>query len=136
VNFTFKRCTSSDLVTFSCLIFVCVLEQDAYGSSMRKAFQDAATEEDIVTRSFGFPVGVSATEASSIMKALKKSQFRYVYVASLAFDDTETLMLTALKEETVGDDYLYIFTGLDVNVASESWKIPPGTSFNIQCSCE
>lgn len=86
---------------------------DAFGSALQKAFQDAASEADIVTDSvaFSYSANLTGDEIPNAVESLKKTQYRTFFV--IAFEaHYQAIMTAAYEQGLIGDDYLWIFDGL------------------------
>lgn len=101
---------------------------DAFGSALQKAFQDAASEASIVTDSvaFSYSADLSGDEIPNAVASLKGTQFRHLLI--IAFEiHYETIMTAAYDQGMVGDDYLWIFNGMDYVTLHKNLNYPAGT---------
>lgn len=104
---------------------------DAFGSALQKAFQDAASEAEIVTDSvaFSYSADLTGSEIPNAVESLKKTQFKLFYV--IAFEvHYESIMKAAYDQGLIGDDYLWIFDGFDSATFHRNAAYPPG-----MCCC-
>mmetsp|Transcript_30241 Transcript_30241/g.49973 ORF Transcript_30241/g.49973 Transcript_30241/m.49973 type:complete len:1011 (-) Transcript_30241:1207-4239(-) len=101
---------------------------DAFGSALQKAFQDAASEEGIVTDSvaFSYSADLEGSEIPNAVESLKKTQFKLFYV--IAFEvHYESIMKAAHAQGLIGDDFLWIFDGFDSATFHRNAVYPPGS---------
>jgi len=101
---------------------------DAYGSALQKAFQDAASEENIITDSvaFSYSADLNSNEIRNAVTSLKNTDFRFFYV--IAFEAHYAPIMTAAYEEgLVGDDFFWLFNGLDAAVFHRDAVFEPGS---------
>jgi hypothetical protein len=94
--------------------------QDAYGSALQKAFQDAATKANMTTDSIAFTYDIQATDIQGIVNAMEQNQYRHVY-AILNENHVLPIMSALANNSMVGPDYLYIFPGIDVFALQENF---------------
>lgn len=106
---------------------------DSYGSSLQKAFQDAASKANITTEPIPFPFYVTegSDEARNAIQTLKRIQYRHVFAI---FFDTQfdPIMKVAKEMGAVGEDYLYIFPGFDI-AHFQTYKLAAGTFSCFDC---
>jgi hypothetical protein len=89
------------------------LLQDTYGSSLQKAFQDAATRANITTAQVAMSSNVQddPAELRNAIKAAKASQIRHIY--AIFFDQQLSAVLQeAANQSLVGDDYFWLFPSI------------------------
>lgn len=101
---------------------------DAFGSALQKAFQDAASEEGIITDSvaFSYSADPDGDEIKNAVESLAKTQFRLIYV--IAFEvHYDSIMTSAYELGLTGDEYLWIFNGIDIAAFQRDARYPPGT---------
>jgi hypothetical protein len=103
---------------------------DAFGSSLQKAFQDAAAEAGIVTSSVAFPYSADVNEIASAVDSIVITQFRYIYAISFE-QHYDPIMMAASKREITGGEYLWVFPGLDKAQFQNQAKYPAGTSSRL-----
>lgn len=101
---------------------------DAFGSALQKAFQDAASEASIVTDSvaFSYSADLSGDEIPNAVASLKGTQFRHLLIISFELH-YDTIMTAAYDQGLVGDDYLWIFDGMDYITFHRNLTYPEGT---------
>ena len=100
---------------------------DAFGSALQKAFQDAASEAGIVTDSvaFSYSADPDGDEIPTAVESLRTTQFRLIYV--IAFEvHYDRIMTSAYEQGMTGDNYLWIFNGLDIATFQRDGRYPPG----------
>ncbi|KAI2493752.1 G-protein coupled GABA receptor [Fragilaria crotonensis] len=101
---------------------------DAFGSALQKAFQDAASEASIVTDSvaFSYSADLSGDEIPNAVASLKGTQFRHLLIISFELH-YDTIMTAAYDQGLVGDDYLWIFDGMDYITFHRNLTYPEGS---------
>ena len=105
---------------------------DAFGSALQKAFQDAASEADIVTDSvaFSYSADPNGTEIRNAVTSLAQTNFRFFYV--IAFENHyASIMKSAHEQKLIGDDFLWIFDGLDSATFHREAVHEPGEFFIV-----
>ena len=89
--------------------------KDSYGSSLQKAFQDAANDAGLVTSSVAFSFSANQGKRFEIENAIvqmKKTQFRIFFV--ICFEDhLEPIIKTALDYDIIGKNFSWILTGME-----------------------
>jgi hypothetical protein len=102
---------------------------DAFGSSLQKAFQDAAAEVGIVTLSvaFSYSANVNGDEIPSAVNSIANTKFRYIYAISFE-QHYDPIMTAAYQSGLTGGDYLWVFPGFDKTQFQSKAKYPPGKS--------
>jgi Receptor family ligand binding region/7 transmembrane sweet-taste receptor of 3 GCPR len=89
------------------------LVQDTYGSSLQKAFQDAASKANITTTqvAMSYNIQQNLEEVSDAIGQANASQFRHVY--AICFEQQLPALLNeADRQGLVGDDYFWVFPGI------------------------
>lgn len=100
---------------------------DAFGSATQKAFQDYAHSSGIETVSVAFPYTQKSDEISKAIKSLKQTGFRYIF--TICFEDHYMpIMSEAHKSKITGDDYFWLFYGMDTTTFQRNAAFPHGSA--------
>jgi hypothetical protein len=102
--------------------------QDTYGSSLQKAFQDAATRANITTVQVPMSSNVQddPIELKNAINQTKASQLRHVY-AIFFEQQLPSVLAEATKQGIVGDEYFWLFPSITPDVVSSN-QLDPETA--------